>query len=367
MAIVGSDAVSAGFDGNGLERTMEILDEGVEAGLYPGGAVWVSRRGVDALVYGVGVTRFGGDQRVDEHTVFDLASLTKPVACASAVLLLAQEGRLHLGTEVSAFFAERRLRHLAGVTLRHLLTHTSGLPAWKDMYSDGQDRARVIDELFDIPLAHQPSATYVYSCLGYIMLSLVVERVSGQALDAFCQDRIFGPLAMADTGYNPNTTAGRAIAATANCPLRKKELIGEVHDGNACALGGVSGNAGLFSTAGDLAIFCHSITSRRSEGPLSPLKPPALRGMYHNAISESVGGQTLGWFTYPNGMMCAGDLVSKAAISHSGFTGTAIIVDSEHDLFAILLTNRVCRNDDGSAFRDLRRRLFNSVVGAIVC
>lgn len=357
---------AGGFSADGLRASLRILQEGVERQLYPGAVVWVSRRGEDTLVASVGVTQPGGNTPVDENTLFDLASLTKPVATATAILLLAQEGHIHLGMPVTDFFPQRNLPHLESVSLRHLLTHTSGLPAWNDLISNGQDRERAIDDLFNISLINVPGAAHVYSCLGYIMLGLVVEAVTGESLQVFCRNRIFEPLNMRDTDYLPDPS-DRVIAATANCPLRKAMLIGEVHDGNAYVLGGVSGNAGLFSTASDLAKFCHSVTRNRSADHNMPLNVPVIETMFVNAIPESVGGQTLGWFIFPNDMLPGGDFVSKAAIGHSGFTGTAIIIDPKYAMFAIMLTNRVCKDDDGLAFRSLRRRFYNTIVGAIVC
>lgn len=366
MALQVGDPSLAGLDAGRLARVSEILREGYQKELYPGGVVWVCRKGVDALVDAVGHTDFSRETPVDEDTLFDLASVTKPVATATAMLLLAQDGCLHFGQTVGDFFPERSLPHLANVTLRHLLTHTSGLPAWKDLYSKGQTREQAIDELFRIPLIHDPGTTHVYSCMGYIMLSLVVQAASGQPIDVFCKNRIFDPLRMTDTMFNPPTNAGRAIAATDHCPMRKRKLVGEVHDGNAYVLGGVSGNAGLFSTAKDLARFCHSITFPSPSDQALSLAPSVAARMFANAIPEHIGGQSIGWFMSPNEMMPGGDFVSKAAIGHTGFTGTAIIVDPDYSLFCILLTNRVCRDDDGALFRHLRRRLFNAVMGAIV-
>jgi CubicO group peptidase (beta-lactamase class C family) len=373
-----TDVAAVGMDASGLARAAARVDEGVERGLYPGGVLWVERSGCTALVHSAGHTDFERTRAVDENTIFDLASVTKPVAMASSMLLLCQEGRVHLGEPVTDFFPRRSLPHLKNVTLRHLLTHTSGLPPWKDMYSKGQNRDEVIDELLMIPLDHEPGTYYAYSCLGYIMLSLVLETVAGERLDEFARRRIFEPLGMSNTSFNPDKNSGPAIAATDHCPMRKCKLVGEVHDGNAYALGGVSGNAGLFSTAADLAKFCRAIlpSAVAAEEASSPNGTPqphtrvlsrtAVARMFVNAIPESLGGQTVGWFTYPNDMLCAGDLASRKAIAHSGFTGTAVVIDPEYDLFAILLTNRVCREGEGTEFRHLRRRIFNAVLGSIV-
>jgi CubicO group peptidase (beta-lactamase class C family) len=362
------DSRLAGMNPDGLARAAALLEDGAQKGLYPGGVLWVERKGIVTLVHSAGYTDFEQTAPVDENTIYDLASVTKPVAMASSMLILCQDGLTHLGEPVTSFFPDRKLPHLENVTLRHLLTHTSGLPAWKELYSRGQTRDQAIDELLSIPLDHNPGARYVYSCLGYILLSVILEVITGTRLDKYVSDRVFQPLGMENTGFNPKPSSATHIAATDNCPMRKRKLVGEVHDGNAHAMGGVSGNAGLFSTASDLAKFCRTLTAQRSGNSEcnSPFSRPAVNAMFANAIPESIGGQTIGWFTYPNDMMPGGDLVSRKAIGHSGFTGTAVIIDPEWDVFAILLTNRVCREGDGTDFRHLRRRIFNAIMGSIV-
>lgn len=361
------DIRAIGMDPERLARAARVLEEGAEKGLYPGGVLWVERKGVTVLVHSVGYTDFEQTVLVDENTLYDLASVTKPVAMASSMLILCQDGMVHFGEPVTDFFPERKLPHLNNVTIRHLLTHTSGLPPWKDMYSGGQNREQLIDELLAIPLDNEPGTHYAYSCLGYILLSVILEKITGTRLDEFVGSRVFKPLGMSNTGFNPVLKEGLKVAATDNCPMRKRKLVGEVHDGNAYAMGGVSGNAGLFSNAVDLARFCRAIMPSAKHVENSPFSVPSVTKMFTNAIPESVGGQTIGWFIYPNEMLPAGDLVSRRAIGHSGFTGTAVVIDPEFDLFVILLTNRVCREGDGTEFRHLRRRLLNAVLGSIVC
>jgi serine-type D-Ala-D-Ala carboxypeptidase len=368
VAKIKVDPIKVGLDPKGLEKAEAVLNEGVEQKLYPGGSAWVWRKGVNALVCSAGTTDYSGKSKVDENTLFDMASVTKAISCATSMLMLAQDGLLDLSIPpLTGFFPDRKLPHLQGITLHQLLTHTSGLPAWKDMYSNGQTREQMIDELFEIPLANNVGTKHVYSCMGYIMLSVVLEVVAGERIDTFAKRRVFEPLGMENSGYNPASKAGRKIAATDNCPYRKRQLVGEVHDGNAYAMEGVSGNAGLFSTASDVARFCEALLAGRETGGTFPLNPSVVRRLFTNAIPETLGGQTWGWFTWPNEMLAGGDFASRSAIGHTGFTGTCVVVDPEYDMFVILLTNRVCNNDDGLASRHLRRRFFNTVFGSIVC
>ncbi|MCX8053666.1 MAG: beta-lactamase family protein [Armatimonadetes bacterium] len=359
------DLARARMDPGRIVRAIQILDKGFEDKLYPGGVLWVERKGATALVHSVGYTDFEYTMPTDENTLYDLASLTKPVATASSILLACQDGLVHLDQPVADFLPERSVPHLGDVTLRHLLTHTSGLPPWKDMYSKGQTREQLIDELFSTKIRYKPGTHYAYSCLGYIMLSVIFEAITGEPLDTFARNRIFDPLGMFHTTFNPDSPAV-FIAATDHCPMRRRKLVGEVHDGNAYALGGVSGNAGLFSTASDLAKFCRALLSGRFRPGRRVFSPAVVSLMLTPAIPEELGGQTIGWFTYPNEMMCAGDLASRRAVSHSGFTGTAIVIDPEYELFIILLTNRVCQEKEKTEFYNLRRRIFNAVIGSIV-
>lgn len=365
MDFGGIDPGKAGFATHRLAGVSELLEEGIEQELYPGAVLWVARDGTDALLHSTGHTDFSRTTPVDENTLYDLASLTKPLATASSMLLLCQDGLVHLGQCVADCFPDRSLPHLRDVTLRHLLTHTSGLPPWVDLYSRGQSREQAVDELFRVPLDREPGTHYAYSCLGYIILGLAIERIAGIGLDCFAAQRIFDPLCMHSTAFNPKPDSDTSVATTANCPLRKRLLSGEVHDGNAWAMGGVSGNAGLFSSTADLARFCRAIAFKTSPSCGAPFGPGVINLMFTNALSERLGGQTMGWFIHPNDMLPGGDFVSKAAIGHSGFAGTAIIIDPMWKITAVFLTNRVCGDDDGTRFRHLRRRVFNGIIGAL--
>ena len=356
--------INAGFDQDRLMETAAILDEGAKRNLYPGGVLWVNRREIDALVYSTGYTDFSRTIKVDHNTLYDLASLTKPIATASAILLLAQDGLIHFDQHISDLFPQRDLPHLRNVTLHHLLTHTSGLPVWQDLYSQDQTRTQAIDELFQIKLINEPGTTYTYSCLGYIILGLVAEDISGVSLDQFCCKQLFRPLGMNDTVWNPGSTSNYVIAVTDNCSYRHRKLVGEVHDGNSYALGGISGNAGLFSTAADIARYCSCVMF---DNMYLPIIKPMIDNVIANKLTKSVGGQTYGWYIYPNHLMPGGDILSKHAIGHTGFTGTMAIIDPDNELFIVLLTNRVCNNNDGLQFRNIRKKLINAIHGAIVC
>lgn len=361
-----TDKSTLRLDTKRLASAKKLFESGVEQMLYPGGALLVSLAGLTEMLIFDGYTDFTRETKVDEHTLFDLASLTKPIATAPAMLLLYQEGLIDLDQSIVEFFPKRNLPHLERVTLRHLLTHTSGLPPWRPLYLSGSSREQAIDELFSTELEHEPGTFYAYSCLGYIMLGLVVEAVIGEGLDRFVQRRFFEPMGMHNTMFNPVSKGNFVYAATDHSPVRMRKLFGEVHDDNAYALGGVAGNAGLFSNIMDLATFCRCITIQEQSCKKMPLNDVVLKHMFQNALPENIGMQSVGWFMKGNKMLPAGEFVSNFAIGHSGFTGTAVLIDPAYELFVILLTNRVCNDNDGLAFRMLRRSIINAVVGAIV-
>lgn len=368
MNVPEPDSMPSGIDPNGLSRACGLVDEGLARGLYIGAALYVSRGGIMAALHCVGHTDETRAVPIDEHILFDLASLTKPMVTAPSMLLLDADGKLGLDQPVTDFLADRNVEHLKDVTPVHLLTHTSGLPAWRDLHGGVGTREHALDTLFATPLDFRPGTRYEYSCLGYILLGLVVEAVSGVDLSSYARGRIFERLGMRNTLFNPSPNG--SIASTGDCPRRGKIPKGVVHDLNAFTLGGVSGNAGLFGSVMDAALFCHSITLDRHSG-VGSLWPPTIRNrIFANALAQGIGGHTLGgWFVHPNPLLpvsLATESTIKATIGHSGFTGTAIIIEEDYELCSVLLTNRVCGPKDVMAFRALRRSVFDAVIGAIV-
>lgn len=336
-----------------------LLAFGLEQELYLG-AVYTVVHGGEVVAEGaVGRQSEEPDRPATRETIFDLASLTKPVATATAIMLLAEEGTFHLGEEVAAYLPDGTAERLGGITLRHLLTHTSGLPAWRDFHSHGWSRAEIVARVAAADRDHPIGARYVYSDLGFILLGAVVEQVAGLGLAELTAARIFRPLGMNDTGFLPGPERAERLAAT-RCP-RRGVLLGPVHDENAAAMEGVAGHAGLFGTAGDLARYA-AMLLRGGEPLLGALTVGA---MARDALDPAVGGSSLGWFTPPNGMLPAGDFLPGDTFGHSGFTGTSLLIVPSLDLAAILLTNRVYQERDSTPFLRFRRRLHNVVASLI--
>lgn len=369
-----------GLDASRLSAAHDFLARGLEAGEYTAATYVVARHGkvgASGAMGRLGIEEDSPAAQID--TIFDMASVTKPVATATSLMILVERGALHLNQPVTAFFPDRSLPHLAGITVKQLATHTSGLPAWCDLFTHDGTRGKAIENLFAIPLENPPGTKHVYSCLSYIMLGLVIEQVAGMPLSRFARENVFEPLGMVDSGHNPPKEKLARIAHTANSRAREHNLPGDVHDENAHSMEGNAGNAGLFSNAPDMAIYAQMMLSGGASpigpiGPISPisghseiriLSPLSVKKMLTNRIDPSIGGQSIGYFTHPNEMLPCGDLFSERSAGHTGFTGTSLLIDPEYDMFVILLTNRVLKNRDGGDFIK-RRKIFHNIVASAV-
>src|SRR5678815_5208675 len=240
-----------------LESIDRVVQRGIAAGGYPGAAVVVGRRG--AAVWEKGIGRLSWEKTSPwvstDRTIYDLASLTKVVGTTSALMVLYDEGKIRLDEPVKTYIPEFVGGAKERVTLRMLLEHRSGLPAGRDLWRIAHTPAEAREAVIATPLGCEPGRRYEYSDLGADMLGFVVEAVSGKRLDEFLEERVFQPLGMTDTHFQPADSVRSRIAPTETSPPRGYPLRGEVHDENAYALGGVAGHAGLFSTAADLSVF----------------------------------------------------------------------------------------------------------------
>ncbi|MDQ7910633.1 serine hydrolase [Phytohabitans sp. ZYX-F-186] len=288
------------------------------------------------------------DQRIPMRpdTIFDLASISK---LFTTVVLLRQveAGRVDLDAPVARYLPEFAAGGKAGVTVRMLLTHTSGLPAFLPLWSDHPTPAARLAAALAAPLATgaTPGGQYVYSDLGLIALGALVHRVTGQPLDVLVRTQVTGPLGMRDTGYNPPASARGRIAATEYQPYAGRGMVwGEVHDENAWALGGVAGHAGVFSTAADLAVFCQMLLNGGQYKGRRVLRSDTVRAMlvnYNAGLEQSYPESDRGLGLELNKHWYMGPLASPVSFGHTGFTGTSIVVDPLSRSFVVLLSNRV--------------------------
>ena len=329
---------SAGMSAERLATIGRVVRRGVDAGGYPGAAVVIGRRG--AAVYQKGFGHIGWTStapEVDaENTIYDLASLTKVVGTTTAAMILYDEGRLDLDAPVSRYLPTFTGGSKDLVTVRHLLLHRSGLPAGRELWRMTSSPAEARRIVLETPLACQPGACYVYSDLGADVLGWVVEAIAGQRIDQFLSERVFTPLGMHDTFYNPPDSVRYRVAPTEVSPPRGYPIKGEVHDENAFALGGVAGHAGLFSTAADLAVFAQMMLNGGQYGDVRIVSDSTVALF----TRRTAGTRALGWDT-ADGQGGSGEYLTESAFGHTGFTGTSLWIDPDREMFVVLLTNRV--------------------------
>ena len=296
------------------------------------------------------------------ETIFDLASLTKPLATTTAVMLLVNDGAVALDDPVSKHLPTFSERDKDAVTVRHLLTHSAGLKPIRKFHEELLERERkkgerwigtpqardfVVERVLRSGLVHEPGKAAVYGDLDFITLGALVEAVSHQPLDVFCEERIFAPLGMSDTffvrlgdgeqGLPP--AIQQRIAATENCSWRDRVLWGEVHDANASVMGGVAGHAGLFSTADDVMKFALTLLDvwhgRSEVWPQELLREFTTRQKLPEASDWA-----LGWDTPTPGASSSGKHFSQNSVGHLGFTGTSLWIDLDAEAVVVFLTNR---------------------------
>lgn len=329
---------AVGMSAERLATIDRVVRRGITAGGYPGASVVIGRRGAAVMQKGfghLGWTSESPDVNAD-RTIYDLASLSKVIGTTTAIMILYDEGRLDLDAPVSRYIPEFSGGTKDLVTVRHLLTHRSGLPAGRELWRMTSSPAEAKQIVINTPLYCQPGACYEYSDLGADLLGWVAESVAGLRLDKFLAERVFKPLGMNDTFYNPPDSVRYRIAPTEVTPPRGYPLKGEVHDENAFALGGVAGHAGLFSTAADLAVFAQMM--------LNGGVYDDVRIFSDSTVSlftrRSAGTRALGWDT-ADGQGGSGEYLTSAAYGHTGYTGTSIWIDPDRQMFVVLLTNRV--------------------------
>jgi len=346
------------FDSTRLAAVVEYLRTQVDSA-FPGAVVAVGNHDHVALLAAVGHYGVDDPRPMTTETVFDLASLTKVIGLTTACILLVDQKKLDLNAPVQRYLPEFGGTGKEKVTIRHLLTHSSGLPAWRPLFRETETREAALALVDTTPLDTVPGARYLYSDLGAIVLTQVVERITKTRIDQYLGTAVFKPLGMTTTRYLPPAEWRDRIAPTEmDTVFRHRMIRGEVHDENTGRLGGISGHAGLFSTAGDLARFAEWLLEvregrRRSEevggsrGRQSPSSsdllrlPPSLVEQFTRLQDLPPGSsRALGWDT-PSEHSSAGTKLLAHAFGHTGFTGTSIWLDPDRDLFVILLTNRV--------------------------
>jgi CubicO group peptidase (beta-lactamase class C family) len=337
-----------------------VLREAIGARAFPGAAVAVTYRGEIVILKGIG--RFTYDPNspaVEATTIYDIASVTKVVSTTTVAMLLYEHGSLDLNARVVDFFPEFDTEPgKKRVTLRMLLAHSSGLPAYEKLYQRAKTREELLNLALLSPLQNPPLSRAEYSDLGFIILGEILSKLAREPLDRYSAEEIFRPLRMLFTGYKPREDWRPFIAPTVDDrDFRGRIIQGEVHDENAFVMQGVSGHAGLFSNAPDLAQF--ALTMLRLGSPI--LKPATLNLFTRREALPEGTSRALGWDT-PSVPSQSGQTFSSRSFGHLGYTGTSLWIDPVRQLSVALLTNRVWPDRSSQAIKYIRPRFHDTIV-----
>lgn len=388
-----------------MEHASAVVSTAVDAGVVPGAVALVRHRGDVVLHEAFGRASIDPSRAMTTETIFDLASLTKPLVGAAVTLALVDRGRCALDEEVTAWLPELHQFHGDGVTLRRLVAHTAGITGWRPVYTAAEATADVVRAIGALGLASTPGSRFEYSDLGYITLGAALERIGGKPLAELAAELIFDPCGLADTGYLPDRPADsfavteegnafeRRMAEWAGLEFGRWRTTfhpGEVNDGNAhYGLGGVSAHAGLFATAADVATLAEMWLRRGVHDGRQVLSPAVVDLAISDQMPPGNARRGLGWdlcrrggptveeirradagffppISSPFSPRSSGELLSPSAFGHTGFTGTSVWVDPALDVVVVLLTNATHpRVDLDKPVNALRSRFANAVAAAV--
>lgn len=341
-----------------------ILEKAIAERAFPAASMAITHKG--RLVGRKAFGRFTHDSNspeLDSSTVFDLASVTKVLATTTMAAILYERGVLDLEMTLSSLLPDFRGDdpRRTTVTLRMLLAHSSGLPAYEKLFLRESDRESLLQAAYGVSLTADPGTRAEYSDIGFILLGIALEYLADESLDRFCQREILGPLGMRHTTFNPGVAARTAIAPTADDrTFRHRVIQGEVQDENASVMGGVAGHAGLFATAEDVAIFANAML----HGGTPVLRPETLMTFTRRESSPPGTSRALGWDT-PSSPSQSGKYFSPRSFGHLGYTGTSLWIDPERELSITLLTNRTWPDCQNQAIKQVRPPFHDAVIEAL--
>lgn len=332
-----------------FSRIDKVVEEEIEKGSFPGAVVLIGKQ--DDILYW---KAFGNEviepyeEPISRNTIFDLASLTKPIATATSIMILKDRKAIELDDYVGKYLPDFACNGKEQVQIKHLLTHTSGLPAYTNAAKLEEQFGnpcpeKLIEKICGLEAVSKPGEKFRYSCLGYITLAKIVETISGKSVDDFSRENIFRLLGMKNTTYNPSVSRLKDIAATQI--VEEKLLRGTVHDPLAQLMAGISGNAGLFSNAYDLSIYCRLLLNGGIWDGRRILSPEAVSML----TTAQIHGRAFGFDVNSSYSWVKGSYTSEKAFCHTGYTGTSIVCDPVNEAFVIILTNRAHPYDKGAA------------------
>ncbi|HXH65981.1 MAG TPA: glycoside hydrolase family 3 N-terminal domain-containing protein [Candidatus Limnocylindrales bacterium] len=354
-----------------LKPAYDVIEKAVGDRAFPGATLAVGYRG-KLSVHAFGKQKYEAKSpAVTADTMYDIASLTKVLVTTTLVEKLVESdfpSPLQLDAPIERYLPEwttgPQPEWRRKVTVRHLMTHTSGLPPFKEYWRTSTSKQETLSRIFVEPLEYEPGTKVVYSDLGIILMAEIIQRLTGKPLDVLANENIFGPLAMKRSMYNPSKSTWPEIAPTEfDSQLRHRMLQGEVHDENAFAIGGVSGHAGVFSTAPDLAVFCQMLLNGGVYAHRRILKRATIvEFTAPQALAQNT--RTLGWVVPTEGSS-SGHYLSSHSYGHTGFTGTTIWIDPDRQLFVVLLTNRVHPTRENHKIAEVRPAVHDAVMKAL--
>ena len=358
-----------------MKAVHDLMERGVADGVFPGGVLLVAHQGRVLFSEAFGLARLLPERPMTIDTVFDLASLTKPLATTLAMMLLVQEKKLHLEQGIAGaipYFLGTDKEH---VTVRQLLSHASGLPDYRPYYqelsklepSERRDALRSL--LLEEPLIEEPGRTSLYSDLDFMLLEWLIEVVAGKPLDRFVEESVYVPLGLKHLFFvrlfDGKKKNGLSYAATEDCPWRKKIMDGQVHDDNAYVVGGVAGHAGLFGTAKDVHILLQELLNTLSGASNSRLFEENVMRTFFERQSDT-GTWALGFDTPTRPDSSSGKYFSDQSVGHLGFTGTSFWTDLEKGVIVVLLTNRIHPTRENERIKTFRPLIHDAVMEAIL-
>ena len=345
-----------------FSRIDSLINSSIEDKAFPGAVVLIFKN--DKIIYEKGfghLTYNDTSAIVTKNTIYDLASLTKVIATTTATMLCYDKKLFSLDDPVSKYIPKFGNNGKEDITIKNLLLHNSGLPAFIRFYKTNTDAKEVLDKIYSCKLSHKTGTETVYSDLGMIVMGKIIEKAAGKSLNDFCKENIFIPLGMTSTYFNPPDSLKYKIAPTEVDDYWRHRLIwGEVHDETASLLNGVAGHAGLFSTAEDISKLINVLLNKGIFERKQFIEPETIK-LFTIKYSD-LSTRALGWDTKSEENSTAGDLFSMSSFGHTGFTGTSVWVDPSRNLYVIFLTNRVYPTRENHKISEIRPELHNLII-----
>lgn len=351
-------------------RLTDLLEKGITNGVYPGAVLLVAEKGRVIFFQGAGnLSIIPCVMPMKKDTIFDLASLTKPLATALAMMKLVDDGRINPDQTLSSIIRTAELEDKGSLTLRSILSHCAGFRDWMPFYtvlagcSADRRKQALRKKIIEEPLNYPQGTGCLYSDLGFMVLEWVVEDVTGGSLKDFVHKRFFAPMGLKRTflltGEPPFKK--EEFAATEECPWRKRVIQGEVHDENAFALGGYSGHAGLFGTAWEVYLIADMLKEHYHGKRRDYFSPGIIKDFFNK--QETVKGCTwaLGWDTPSPENSSAGRYISPNSVGHLGFSGTSLWMDLDRDMIVVFLSNRIHPSRSNLKIKAFRPVLHNLI------